>query len=351
MSPEDIEELEALRRDVEALGGDPDAVLERSQGAGAYRDVSSNTYDYNDPSAEGAAPGRNSGPMADELRGLPGVVESGPDGMDRVNTGRLSLNNASATGELAREIETLRREVDALGGNPDAVLERAHRGTTVRAQMPTGERMKPSVELGNPYNDQGFGPVATPDPPPKAQPEIRQGTPLEDWWKLSHEERARRIKEQDDRTAAALGADFKLQQNRDANRRETEFRQNQTMRAENVRPGSPAWWEANQNRQVPVDRDERDRQALLIGTETDPDPKLAPYSDEDIENYLRSIENMSSHGEQQGQTVHELRMPTTRRPQNLANEMNRDPRTSNARANIRPEDIERVLRKRQEIRL
>jgi hypothetical protein len=47
--------------------------------------------------------------MADELKDIPGVVETGPDGMDRVNGPRLELANTS-------EIANLRREMDALLG-------------------------------------------------------------------------------------------------------------------------------------------------------------------------------------------------------------------------------------------
>lgn len=127
MNPEDELELETLRRDVEALGGDPNAVLVRAQApGGAFRNVGTHAYEYKDPNAPGAAPGPQEGPMADELKHL-GVVQPGPDGYDRVDGARLSLKNASATGELAREVEALRGEIAALGGNPDAVLERANR--------------------------------------------------------------------------------------------------------------------------------------------------------------------------------------------------------------------------------
>jgi hypothetical protein len=129
-----IRELEdELQRTHAALGGAPSAVyptpqapdeeaLDRSAG---YRPVGTYGYEYKDPGAPGAAPGPQSGPMADELKGLPGVVKPGPDGFDRVDLGRLSLNNASELGQHRRElddkadrseVEKLRRQLAALGG-------------------------------------------------------------------------------------------------------------------------------------------------------------------------------------------------------------------------------------------
>jgi hypothetical protein len=111
-----ITELEdELQRTYAALGGkastadvQPKAPDTAALDA-AYSKPTSNSYEYKDPSAPGAAPGRHAGPMADELKGIPGVVETGPDGMDRVNGPRLELANTS-------EIANLRREMDALLG-------------------------------------------------------------------------------------------------------------------------------------------------------------------------------------------------------------------------------------------
>lgn len=111
-----ITELEdELQRTYAALGGtastsdvQPEAPDTASLDA-AYRKPTSNGYEYKDPSAPGAAPGRQAGPMADELKGIPGVVAPGEDGMDRVNTPRLTMANTS-------EIANLRREMDALMG-------------------------------------------------------------------------------------------------------------------------------------------------------------------------------------------------------------------------------------------
>jgi hypothetical protein len=88
----------------------------RVPGVGDFSQATSNEYEYKDPTAPGAAPGRQAGPMAQELRGIPGVVKPGPDGLDRVDTDRLSLTNASQTGENVREIDNLRKRLDALHG-------------------------------------------------------------------------------------------------------------------------------------------------------------------------------------------------------------------------------------------
>ncbi len=147
--PGKLEELEALQSRQEAMlaGLQQEAMypemndavgdFERDAlpaGVGDFSRVGSREYEYKDPSAPGAAPGRHAGPMAQELESIPGVVEEGDDGMKRVNTGRLSLANASATGENARELEQLRRRLDALSGatseenDPDDVLRVAGGG-------------------------------------------------------------------------------------------------------------------------------------------------------------------------------------------------------------------------------
>lgn len=112
--------------------------LETPSSTAAFEDVSSNEYEYKDPDAPGAAPGRQEGPMAHELRPL-GVTSFGEDGLERVDTGRLALKNASATGELAREkadradLDELRDRLDALsiatgGDDPDETLREARSG-------------------------------------------------------------------------------------------------------------------------------------------------------------------------------------------------------------------------------
>ncbi len=84
----------------------PAADLDRSN-ARALGEAGSYSYEYKDPGAPGAAPGRHAGPMAQELEGIPGVVGAGPDGLKRVDTGRLALATASATGDQERRLRRL----------------------------------------------------------------------------------------------------------------------------------------------------------------------------------------------------------------------------------------------------
>lgn len=91
----------------------------------SYRRAGSYTYKYRDPSMEGAAPGQQHGPMAHELRQLPGVVQRGGDGYERVDTGRLSLANTSQLGRQRRELDDLNERLAALQDDPDAVLDTA----------------------------------------------------------------------------------------------------------------------------------------------------------------------------------------------------------------------------------
>lgn len=121
-SKERIRELEGIKERYEALLDTPSAT------AASFKGASSNEYEYEDPDAPGAAPGRHAGPMASELRSIPGVVSRGPDGMDRVDPGRLSLANASAQGETSRELDDLKARLAALEDDPDAVLREASGG-------------------------------------------------------------------------------------------------------------------------------------------------------------------------------------------------------------------------------
>jgi hypothetical protein len=105
-SKKKIQELEDVSAQYRALlderspypttQGPNTSALDAHRGAGAY------SYEYRDPSMPGAAPGRQSGPMSHELRSMPGVVQQGPDGYERVDTGRLALNNTSALAETVR---------------------------------------------------------------------------------------------------------------------------------------------------------------------------------------------------------------------------------------------------------
>lgn len=64
--------------------------------AGSY------SYEYKNPKADGAAPGRHSGPMAQELP--KDMLKRGDDGLLRVDIGRLALNLASAMGDVQRRL-------------------------------------------------------------------------------------------------------------------------------------------------------------------------------------------------------------------------------------------------------
>lgn len=133
-----ITELEnELQKTYAALGGAqspqpnvraPDTnALDRAAG---YRGVGSYGYEYKDPNAPGAAPGKQSGPMAQELQSLPGVVQQGPDGMKRVDTGRLTLNNASAIGQHQRDIDQLKAQLAAI--DPETGMDLEAEYPTVR---------------------------------------------------------------------------------------------------------------------------------------------------------------------------------------------------------------------------
>lgn len=62
-------------------------------------------YDYKEPNAPGAAPGRQVGPMAQNLP--PSVVQAGPDGKLKVDPTRLTLVNTAAVSELQRRTDEL----------------------------------------------------------------------------------------------------------------------------------------------------------------------------------------------------------------------------------------------------
>lgn len=130
-SKEKIRKLEGLTQRYEALLDTPPATGDVLAG------TTSNEYEYKDPTAEGAGPGKYSGPMSDELAAIPGVVQPGADGMDRVDPGRLALSTAPVVGELVRSdseksqrIAEMNAKLDALmGGDSDEeTLRRANPG-------------------------------------------------------------------------------------------------------------------------------------------------------------------------------------------------------------------------------
>jgi len=70
------------------------------------------SFQYRNPSAQGAAPGQQFGVMAQDLERTPAgrsVVVQQPNGTKVVDTGRLSMQNTAAIGELGNEIEQLKR--------------------------------------------------------------------------------------------------------------------------------------------------------------------------------------------------------------------------------------------------
>jgi len=80
------------------------------------------SYNYKDPSAPGAAPGTHYGPMAQDLEKSPATastVTTGPDGMKRVDPGRLTMLNTAALSDQQRDIQAIKRAL-ASNNNGDA---------------------------------------------------------------------------------------------------------------------------------------------------------------------------------------------------------------------------------------
>lgn len=114
------ETIRALRSRLADLG---EGGGERDLDPNPFRSAENFEYEYKDPEARGAAPGRHVGPMAQDLEGIPGVVRERPDGMKEVDAGRLSMATAGEVGSQRREIDELRARLADLEGNPDAVLD------------------------------------------------------------------------------------------------------------------------------------------------------------------------------------------------------------------------------------
>ncbi len=73
------------------------------------------SYEYKNPEAPGAAPGRQFGPMAQDLERSPTTapaVSTGPDGRKRVDAGRLTMANTAAISEQQRVIDRLKAMLD-----------------------------------------------------------------------------------------------------------------------------------------------------------------------------------------------------------------------------------------------
>lgn len=102
----------------------PTADLDRSN-ARALGEAGSYSYEYKNPNAPGAAAGRHAGPMAQELERIPGVVGTGPDGLKRVDPGRLALATASATGDQERRLRQLEDDYSSLSDDEELSRELA----------------------------------------------------------------------------------------------------------------------------------------------------------------------------------------------------------------------------------
>lgn len=336
MSPEDEAELELLRRDVEALGGDPNAVLARAQntpyvsrapfyndgqgvmadqerglgagssvqsrrpiqsgggqGAQSFRDVGTYRYEYLDPNAPGAAPGAQQGPMSDELKHL-GVVKPGPQGYDMVDTAALGFKNASATGELAREVEALRSEIASLGGNPDAVLSRVNKPA-------------PKPRQGRTVADVDFGDITTENAAPDRT--TLEGAGQYDQDVLREEARQRQFYND---------VSFPYQQYVDMGRAEPIQRQ---------APRPPAG---------AVDFDQRQEDELrAMGGFGTTDAERQNQIRQEIETY-----HMGGPGKYR---------PDPRMAGQLAREINVDPETGRTIGNVSEEEVRRALQRREEL--
>lgn len=111
-----------------ALGGGPPkgAQFDRDALDDAYRGQggtlpSGSSYSYKQPGAFGAAAGQHVGPMAQDLERNPatrGTVVTGPDGMKRVDTGRLALVNTAALSDTQRDVQEMKHILSA--NNDDA---------------------------------------------------------------------------------------------------------------------------------------------------------------------------------------------------------------------------------------
>lgn len=133
------ERIQELTAEVEALraakGGDYptprqpdydalDDAYERNSGdAFDLRPARGYSYEYKDPDEPGAAPGRQYGPMAQELLESPAgasTVKRGADGKLAVDTSRLSLVNTAAIAAEQRRRDELEAQVAALAAAQEA---------------------------------------------------------------------------------------------------------------------------------------------------------------------------------------------------------------------------------------
>jgi hypothetical protein len=140
-SKQRIQELEGeLSQVYSAMGGAtaqaaPDTATRSLDSA--YRQPGAYSYEYKNPSAPGAGPGRYAGPMAQELEGIPGVVQSTPYGK-QVDTPRLTLANTSEVANLRREVDSLKETAAAMGdGQPRKAKPKAKAAAIDTSTAPT----------------------------------------------------------------------------------------------------------------------------------------------------------------------------------------------------------------------
>lgn len=111
--------------------------------ARALAEAPAYSFDYRNPEKFGYEDKRYTGPMAQDLAKTPEgrtAVTRMPDGALGVDTGRLSMLNASAVGEQHRELDRLREEVDAL----NARLQKREPAVGAKAQEKKEKRPKPA---------------------------------------------------------------------------------------------------------------------------------------------------------------------------------------------------------------
>lgn len=109
-----------LRRTLAALSPEPTMADLDAIGRDAVqtiREAPGYTYRYQDPNQPGAAPGLQAGPMAQDLERTPlgaSMVHEAPDGTKMVDSGRAGLTALAASAAQQRELDRMRRELDAL---------------------------------------------------------------------------------------------------------------------------------------------------------------------------------------------------------------------------------------------
>lgn len=118
--------------------------LRRDEPTFDLRKAEGYSYRYKNASMPGASAGRHYGPMAQDLEKSPvtrSTVSEGPDGVKRVDTGRLALINTAALSEQQRDIQAMKRALatnNSPGYDRDA-LDAAYEGQGGRVNRPWRE--------------------------------------------------------------------------------------------------------------------------------------------------------------------------------------------------------------------